>query len=1120
MRSSSLTRRRLLQAMGGAAILGLGSSTLGSPARAISASSAAAHPRIVATAASFAAVRQRVAADQVSAQMYQRLRQQAETILGQPVSKYEFPDGRTLLLITRQVLLRSYTLGLLYQIDGDVRYAQRLWAELEAAAVFPDWNPVSFLSTAEMTHAFALGYDWLYDYWTPAQRTVLSQAIANLGLTPGLAEYRRPTSWVNATHNWNIVCNAGLGMGALAIAEVEPAMADEVLQRGLDSIQTGIAEYGPDGGYPEGVGSYWDYATRYLVPYLASLNAALGNDSGLSETPGLAETGFFPIYLSGPFGQTFNYADAGTGILQTPEMLWLADKYQQPIYGWWGELGAVNRPSAQHLLWYNPTNTLDPITAKSPLDKYFRNSEVVTSRSAWENNNAVFTGFKAGDNKFNHGDLDLGDFVIDALGVRWASELGSDDYGLPGYWSTGTNGQRWTYYRKRAEGQNTLVLNPGTNADQDPLATGTIIRSESGVVDAFSVADLTNAYSGREITSWKRGVRMFDHRRQVLIQDEVSTSSAVGGWWFLHTRVSVKVAADGKSAVLSSGSRRLLARIVSPSEGVTFTVMDASPLWTSPLPAKQTANVGVRKLAIEINDATNLRLAVLLTPLRDGEQPTDAPAIVPLSQWALAGDSVPLLSKLTIDGEPVPGFAPNFLTYDIELPADRTDVPKVRAETRDRGTKVTVLPPESIPGTVNIELERHREPKIVYKIHLAQQGATQTVIASIQGTNPPEYTIDNNLATFFSAEGDGQWIQYYLGRSESVTGVALAWSQGDKRVYSFDVLVSTDAVNWTKAYSGSSAGNTLALEQHQFPAVLASYIRVVGHGNSANTWMSLCEFRALLGSATWPDPATIPVTLDKAILAMNPPTATMGQTAQLSMSGTMSDGTAADLSGASIRYYSSNEAVARVNAEGLVEFLSIGSADISGIATMSDRVVKHDRRVVAVADPNPPIDVIAAADSVVRAGASANSNYGALAILIVKKSVPDETRESYLAFDIANIGATEIESATVNFWARVEDTAGTEIDIQLHAVSSPWQETQITWNTKPPAGQRIGTCHIDNAWQWRSVDLTEYVRTELSQGRTMINMVMLQDLPDTNGLYVRIGSRETTTKPYLRIRSA
>ena len=55
----------------------------------------------------------------------------------------------------------------------------------------------------------------------------------------------------------------------------------------------------------------------------------------------------------------------------------------------------------------------------SPRDAIFRGVEVATLRSEWESRDAVFVGFKAGDNKANHSHLDLGTFVLDALGKRW-----------------------------------------------------------------------------------------------------------------------------------------------------------------------------------------------------------------------------------------------------------------------------------------------------------------------------------------------------------------------------------------------------------------------------------------------------------------------------------------------------------------------------------------------------------------------------------------------------------------------------------------------------------------------------------------------------------------------------
>ena len=120
-------------------------------------------------------------------------------------------------------------------------------------------------------------------------------------------------------------------------------------------------------------------------------------------------------------------------------------------------------PAALDLLWYEPAGT-SPKAAGLPLDKYFRGAEVAVMRSDWENPQALFVGFKAGDNKANHSHLDLGSFVFDAAGARWAMDLGADDYNLPGYFGK----QRWDYYRLRAEGQNTLVINPGPGPDQDP----------------------------------------------------------------------------------------------------------------------------------------------------------------------------------------------------------------------------------------------------------------------------------------------------------------------------------------------------------------------------------------------------------------------------------------------------------------------------------------------------------------------------------------------------------------------------------------------------------------------------------------------------------------------------
>ncbi len=582
-----------------------------------------AHPRLLATAEDFAQLKRRVASESQLKLWHTKLQAQAQDILAAAPSRYEIPDGLRLLATSRRVVDRVYALALLYRLDGEQRYAERAWQELAAAASFPDWNTRHFLDTAEMTHAFAIGYDWLYDVWTPAQRDTLRQAMVEKGLKPALELYRERKWWTVAHHNWNQVCNGGIGMGALALADVEPPLAGEILHDALESIQLAMAQFAPDGAWKEGPG-YWNYATIYNVIFLAGLHTALGTDFGLSQTGGFDQTGYFPIYVTGPLGRTFNHADGSDHPLFPEQIFWLARKFKQPVFAWFAE--RTTAPSALDVLWFDPAGT-NPKAAGLPLDKYFRGAEVAVFRSAWEDPQALFVGFKAGDNRANHSHLDLGSFVFDAAGVRWAVDLGADNYNLPGYFGN----QRWTYYRLRAEGHNTLVIDPGQGPDQDPAAKARIIRFASRSERPFAITDLTAAYSKSARKVW-RGIALL-HRAKLLVQDEISADQPVELWWFMHTPAIVKIHTDGHIANLQLDSAQLRAEILSPADA-KFQLMDAQPLPSSPHPEGQARNEGVRKLAIHLADVSNTRLAVLLAPKPSKEErPGQPTTLSALAEW-------------------------------------------------------------------------------------------------------------------------------------------------------------------------------------------------------------------------------------------------------------------------------------------------------------------------------------------------------------------------------------------------------------------------------------------------------------------------------------------------------
>ncbi len=581
------------------------------------------HPRLLATSSDFERAKQVIKSNPLASEFYQRLKSQAERICQEPPSRYEIPDGLRLLATSRRVLQRVYTLALIYRLDGDKRYLDRAWRELEAAANFPDWNPRHFLDTAEMAHAFAIGYDWLYGEWSEEQRRILRDAMLQKAVLPALKVYREKGWWSQARHNWNQVCNGGIGMAALALLDEVPDLCGETLNHALQSLQIPMREFAPDGAWGEGPG-YWNYATFYNCIFLAALETALGTDFGLSKAIGFSETGLFPIYITGPTGRTFNFADGGDGTLRAPQMFWLARKFNRPVYAWYARTFASPHPL--DLIWFDERGK-DPQSEGLPLDKYFRYVEVVSMRSSWNDKDAIFVGFKAGDNKFNHSHLDIGTFVLDALGYRWAIDLGADDYNLPGFFGR----ERWTYYRLRAEGHNTIVINPSQEPDQDPRAEAKIVRFVSRPEKAFAVADLTPAYA-RHAEKAVRGV-MLDRKGQfVLVQDEVALKGQGEIWWFMHTTASVQVGDDGKTAILQQGDAQMKAILLSP-ENARFAIMDARPLPTSPDPKGQNPNKGIRKLAVNLKGVSSVRLSIAFLPHRRGEEQKELPRSLPFDEW-------------------------------------------------------------------------------------------------------------------------------------------------------------------------------------------------------------------------------------------------------------------------------------------------------------------------------------------------------------------------------------------------------------------------------------------------------------------------------------------------------
>ena len=117
-----------------------------------------------------------------------------------------------------------------------------------------------------------------------------------------------------------------------------------------------------------------------------------------------------------------------------------------------------------------------------------------------------------------------------------------------------------------------------------------------------------------------------------------------------------------------------------------------------------------------------------------------------------------------------------------------------------------------------------------------------SVSASSSDTNLPANTVDNNLTTRWSANGDGHWIRYDLGTSRTVAYVRIAAYSGNTRRTRFDLQLSSDGATWSNVLTGAlSSGATTAEETYEFTDAPGRYVRYLGHGNTVNTWNSLTE---------------------------------------------------------------------------------------------------------------------------------------------------------------------------------------------------------------------------------------------------------------------------------------
>ena len=511
----------------------------------------------------------------------------------------------------RETLGRVFYLAYMYRMTGEGKYAARAERELLAVAGhYEDWRPDHFLTTSEMTLAFAIGYDWLYDYISESSKQTILQTMLTKGLD--LSETSYGNKYRSSTGNWNSVCSACMTASALAVFETNPEKYEAYITKSIQDNLKAVQAFGPDGGYSEGY-SYWHYGTCYQTMLFEVMKTAVGYESELPGTvQGFDKTGAYQMMMSTPTGGCFAYNDVAMDANVSSASFWLARYFNRPDWLYLDKKMIQKADFDQEdMLWrFNPCLMLNAVgldwgNIRKPTENVWYSGgdqPLFVYRSGFDSNEDVYLGIKGGYPKGSHAHMDSGSFYYERSGVVWADDLGSDSYTLSNYWSNGQTGGRWKIFRLGVTGHNTINFD-GANH---------IVTAKAAITEHFSdnligaKADLTSSCSNKV----SKAERLVYLEGEVLnVVDNVVPSTSTTVTWNMVTPADAATDGNGK-IILTSNDKKMALQVLSPANAELFI-----------LPAEggegNLANPGYSRVGFTapLTSSKSYELRVTLTPI-------------------------------------------------------------------------------------------------------------------------------------------------------------------------------------------------------------------------------------------------------------------------------------------------------------------------------------------------------------------------------------------------------------------------------------------------------------------------------------------------------------------------
>ena len=479
-----------------------------------------------------------VRADERWTKVHDAIIAESVEILGQPNTEFKLNARKEMHQKGCDAVRRMLFLCYSWRTTGEKRFLLKAESLARDICALKSWNPYHFLDVAETTIAATIAYDWLYDDLSADLKTALMESIRDKALVTsetggqGNAEYN--LRWMDMTSNWSQICHGSLAIAAIAIYEDAPELCDRILERSQIKMRIPMeAEYRPDGAYSQGIG-YWGYGTMLNVMYLDAMETNFGpaSVSALESIPGFMQTGKYFSELLTNTQRSFSFSDNSTGDnLPEHAIFWFYKKTGDPtllypqkfmLDRWSTAPDFVHGSYARHdplmLVWGAGTGekpVADFASAVPPEELFYivrGLNPLCTMRSGWSEDD-IWLGFKAGNPSCAHGHMDVGEFMLEWAGIRWADDLGSDGYSAFVSLNKGSlfnmkpDALRWNeLLRYNNFSHNTLTV----GGEFQNLETKSELVSYGSEKDnMFAVADLDKTYAG-SLESARRRVSLLN----------------------------------------------------------------------------------------------------------------------------------------------------------------------------------------------------------------------------------------------------------------------------------------------------------------------------------------------------------------------------------------------------------------------------------------------------------------------------------------------------------------------------------------------------------------------------------------------------------------------------------